>query len=252
MPSPFPGMDPWLEHPALWPDVHQRLITYAADVLNAQLGAEYFVAIGERVYVEVPARTYYPDVSVIGAPRSRESRGGPLVADAPTIVRVQPVERREPFLELRSAHGDHRVVTVIEVLSPANKRPGAGRELYVRKQADVLASDASLVEIDLLRAGEPTVALPEEALGGDPYRVVVSRPADRTSREVYAFALAKRMPRIRVPLSEGDDDAVLDLGALLADAYERGGYARRVDYTRETVPALGAADLTWARGLLAP
>jgi hypothetical protein len=198
----------------------------------------------------MPARTYNPDLSVIEPPRPRVAGSGQLLADAPTIVRVQPIERREPFLELRSAHGDHRVVTVLEVPSPANKRPGAGRELYLRKQADVLASDASLVEIDLLRGGEPTVALPPELLGTDPYRVVVSRPSDRLSREVYSIPFATRLPRIRVPLSSEEEDTVLDLGALLADAYERGAYARRIDHARDPVPPLGADDLAWARALL--
>lgn len=249
MPSPFPGMDPWLEHPALWPDVHQRLITYAGDQLGEQLGDGFYVAIGERVYVEAPSRTFYPDVSVVESrpERSSGTSVGSLVADAPTIVHLRPIERREPFLELRSAHGDQRVITVIEVLSPANKRPGAGRELYLRKQADVLVSSASLVEIDLLRGGEPTVALPAECSGAGPYRVVVSRASDREARELYAVDVRARLPRVSVPLTQETVDLVLDLGALLGEAYERGRFARRLDYQKEPVPPLDAETLAWAR-----
>lgn len=255
MPIPFPGMDPWLEHPALWPDVHQRLITYAGDHLGAQVGEGFYVAIGERVYVEAPSRTLYPDVSVVESRPERPTGAaatGALVADAPTIVHLRPVERREPYLELRSAHADQQVITVIEVLSPANKRPGAGRELYLRKQADVLASTASLVEVDLLRGGEPTVALPVECGGAGPYRVVVSRASDRQARELYAVDVRSRLPRIRVPLVRDVADLVLDLGALLGEAYERGMFARRVDYTTAPVPPLDAETLAWARTLVGP
>lgn len=241
-------MDPWLEHLARWPNVHQRLITYAADQLGAQAGAGFFVAIGERVYIEAPARTLYPDVSVIETAAGRAG-GGPALADAPTVLRLRPVERREPFLELRTADADERVVTVIEVLSPANKRPGAGRELYLRKQAEVLASDASLVEIDLLRAGEPTVALPPELAGHEPYRVVVSRASDREARELYAVSLRARLPRVGVPLSAGAADLVLDLGAVLNDVYDRGTFGRRLDYATDPVPPLAPDDLAWARSL---
>jgi hypothetical protein len=250
-------MDPWLEHPARWPNVHQRFITYAGDLLGAQVGAGFFVAIGERVYVEAPARTLYPDVSVVEAPDrvpssvSGQAASGPAVADAPMIVRLRPVERREPFLELRTADADERVVTVIEVLSPANKRPGAGRELYLRKQTEVLASDVSLVEVDLLRAGESTVALPPELAGEAPYRVVVSRASDREARELYAVPLRSRLPRVAVPLVAGVPDVVLDLGAVLHQVYDRGTFGRRLDYAAAPLPPLGDDDLAWARGVVA-
>lgn len=250
MPCPLPGMDPWLEHPARWPNVHQRFITYAGDLLGAQVGAGFFVAIGERVYVEAPNHTLYPDVSVVETPRRAPTPAGSVVADAPTVVRLRPVERREPFLELRTADADERVVTVMEVLSPANKRPGAGRELYLRKQAEVLASDVSLVEVDLLRAGEPTVALPPELAGDDPYRVVVSRASDREARELYAVPLRSRLPRIAVPLVAGVPDVVLDVGAVLHQVYDRGTFGRRLDYAAQPVPPLADDDLAWARGVV--
>lgn len=251
MPSPLPGMDPWLEHPARWPNVHQRLVTYAGDHLGAQVGEGYYVAIGERIYVETPSRTLYPDVSVIDSPAPPPVRpGAAAVADVPTVVRLRPVERREPYLELRTADADERVVTVIELLSPANKRLGAGRELYLRKQAEVLASDASLVEVDLLRTGEPTVALPAELSGDAAYRAVVSRASDREARELYPIGLRGRLPRVGVPLLPGVADLVLDLGAVLTEVYDRGGFGRRLDYQgTEPVPPLDPDDLTWARGL---
>lgn len=248
MPSPFPGMDPFLEEPALWPNVHQSLITYARDQLQDEAGERYFVAIGERVYLEEPARTAYRDVHVVEDGEARDQARGPrgLAADRPTVLVLEEVERREPYLELQDATSGGRVIAVIELLSPSNKDPGRDRELYLRKQADVLASQAHLVEVDLLRGGEPTVAVPVRHARDTAYRVVVSRAIDRRRRELYAFGLRDPLPRVAVPLLEGDPDLVLDLPALLALAYQRGAYARRVDYAAPPPPPpLAAEDAAW-------
>lgn len=250
VPSPFhPAMDPWLEHPSLWPNVHQSVITYARDQLQGAVSERYFVGIGERVYVEAPGQGRdVPDVLVTERrPRTDEPSAGAAVADQPLVVVVAAVERREPFLEITDAHTGHRVVTVVEVLSPANKRPGPGRDLYLRKQLEVLASPANLVEIDLLRAGESTVALPRESVPGTAYRVVVSRARDRERREAYPFRVGDRVPRIGVPLAAPDADAVLDLPRVLAEAYDKGGYARRVEYAREASPPLAPAEVAWTK-----
>jgi hypothetical protein len=243
-------MDPWLEHPAWWPNVHQRLITYASDALQKLVGDRYFVAIGERVYVEAPERSHYPDVSIV------EQRGGSGVAtavgaDTPVIVMVEAVEHREVFLEISDAVSGERIVTVIEVLSPANKRPGPGRDLYRRKQAEVLDSNTSLVEIDLLREGEPTVAIPSHRRARSAYSVVVCPVTDRLRRELYPIGLLDRLPRVAIPLEAGDPPAVLDLQAVLDETYEKGGFARRIDYSRSPVPPLGAAEQEAAHRVLA-
>lgn len=170
--------------------------------------------------------------------------------DEPWIVQVSPLELAETYLEIRHPSG-HQVLTVIELLSPTNKRPGAGREQYLRKQAEVLASRASLVEVDLLRAGEPTVACPVERLPVAPYRVVVTRGWDRERREVYPAQLRDRLPRFAVPLREDLDDVALDLPALLAQAYENAGYADRLDYETDPIPPLAPEELAWARGRVA-
>jgi len=249
MASPFPGMDPFLEEPGLWPNVHQSLITYARDQLQGQVGARYFVAIGERVYVEEPGRSLYPDVHVVEASAPGSGRAAPApAADEPTVILLEEVERREVFLEIQDAASGHRVVTVLEVLSPANKSPGRGRELYLRKQEEVLASEAHLVEVDLLRAGAPTVSLPERFARSSDYRVAVSRSGDRRRRELYGFGLRDPLPRARIPLLADDDDAVLDLGQVLAEAYARGAYARRVRYDGPLPPPpLSPDDMAWVR-----
>jgi hypothetical protein len=136
--SAFPGMDPWLEHPARWPNVHQSVITYSRDALQRQIGDRYFASIGKRVYVEAPEQSYYADVWIV---EQRRASGTALEVDAdrPVVVILEAVEHREVFLELLDAMSDERVVTVIEVLSPSNQRPGQGRDLHRRKQGEVLA-----------------------------------------------------------------------------------------------------------------
>lgn len=251
MPSPFPGMDPWLEHPALFPNLHQRLITYACDALQRGVGDRYFVSIGERVYIEEPEpRSFYPDVHIV---ERRHGRDAQLAAEAdePRVLLLEPIERREVYLELQDVTTGGTVVTVIEVLSPSNKQTGRGRELYLQKQANVLESTASLVEIDLLRAGEPTVAIPPGSLGAKPYRVVVSPARNRRRREIYAVGMRERLPRVAVPLRERDEPAVLDLQSVLAEAYDKGALHLKIDYTTPPVPPLPAADEAWASEQLA-
>jgi hypothetical protein len=243
-------MDPWLEHPARWPNVHQSLITYSRDALQSQVGDRYFVSIGERVFVEVSDPGHYPDVSIVEA-RTDAVAQPQVDADRPIVVLVPEVDRREVFLEIFDGASGERVVTVIEILSPSNKRPGPGRDLYVRKQVEVLAATTNLVEIDLLRAGEPTVALPRQWHGESSYRVVVSKAVDRARRELYPISLRDRLPRVAIPLLEGDRPAVLDVQAVFNETYEKGGFGRRIDYGQPPIPPLGAEDHVWAEKVLA-
>jgi len=247
--GPFPGMDPWLEHPALWPDVHGELIFQIRFLLQQRVRPRYYVAAGERVYLESPREgQLVPDAVVVERhPRQAPPGGdGPELADTPTIVAVEAVEVREHFLELRDLRQAERVVTVIEVLSPANKRPGAGRGEYVRKQEEVLASEAHLVEVDLLRGGRHTVALPPDWGERSPYRVVVSRAPERQRREAYLVGLRERLPRVGIPLAPPDADVVLDLSAALEEAYARGAYDVRAGYPEAPAPPLAPADAAWA------
>ncbi len=263
MPSPFPGMDPYLEEPVRWPDVHQSLITYIRDALQPQVRPRYYARMGERVYIVYPPQTLYPDVMVIERPFREPSPaygraamapviGAETAMDTPIILALPPVERREPFVEIVHAAGDE-VVTVIEVLSPANKTPGEGHDLYRRKQRQVLNSPAHLVEIDLLAMGWPTVAIPVECLAELPphrYRVCVRRASDRYRAEVYPIPLSCRLPRLRVPLREPDPDVGLDLQAVFAQCYDNGGYADLVDYCQPPPGQLSAEEAAWLDGWL--
>ncbi len=256
MPSPFPGMDPYLEDAVLWPGVHHDLITFLRGRINALLPAGYVANINERLYVVQQERDIYPDASVARRPPLADPAGnGSAVAvasDEPLVVEVEAVEVREGFIEIVRVGAPGRVVTTLEVLSPSNKAAGEGRrELYLAKQQAVLASTTHLIEIDLLRAGRHTVAAPEAPLppsGHWHYTVSLHRGGRgglKRRFEVWAVTLRQRLPRFRVPLADGDPDLVVELQALFDRCYNEGSYARQVDYRRAPPGALTPADAAW-------
>ncbi|MCS6863297.1 MAG: DUF4058 family protein [Abditibacteriales bacterium] len=109
-----------------------------------------------------------------------------------------------------------------------------------------------MIEIDLLRTGAHTVALPRERLlRHRTWDYLVSLHRGGGNRfEVWAFTLRQRLPRFSVPLANGDPDVVLDLQAVFDRCYDAGGYARRVDYRREPPTPLQGDDAMWADALL--
>src|SRR5262245_60234225 len=130
MPSPFQGMDPWLEAADLFPDLHDRLITYLSEALNAVLPAPYFTGIAARVWIETARRQVGPDVNALhptgngaAAPRPASGVGVGLLTE-PLVIHVPREVRRETFVEVHADASGDRLVAVIEVLSPANKSPG--------------------------------------------------------------------------------------------------------------------------------
>ncbi|MCO5170487.1 MAG: DUF4058 family protein [Planctomycetes bacterium] len=251
MPSPFPGMDPWLEDPQVWPEVHARFVPALGDALVTALKPRYLVRIEERVYVDREPQSMRADVALV------DRRGGghpPHAGAASTIVPVLiptivPEEVRERYLVILSR--DEEVVTVIEVLSPTNKRPKGsdGRQEYLAKRERTLRSTAHLVEIDLLRAGERVpMARP---LPPASYYVVVSRAQRRPRCEVYPIHLRDRLPPVGVPLL-GDEAVEVDLQTILDTVYDRAGYDAYLDHGRPLPPPpLDPDDEAWAREVLA-
>lgn len=254
MPSPFPGMDPYLEDPALWSDVHFRLIAATDRHLRPYLPPNYYSSLAERLYVEDVRSAISPDVTVLRVPRSEPLRGGTatLVADEPTVLLFN-LEVREPYLEIRSV-GSHEVVTVIELISPTNKSSaGRGRDEYRTKQDQVLASRANLVEIDLLRRARTVAYVPpgsQPSLPPYDYLISINRACARDRSEVYAFTLRDRLPRIRIPLREPDPDVVLDLPAAFNECYVEGAYPVRIDYRKAPREPLRPEDESWVDDLL--
>src|SRR5262245_59808250 len=254
MPSPFPGMDPYLE--AHWRDVHASLIIYARDALQSVLPSSLRARVEERVLLETPQglgdHPLFPDVRVgeYTSKRGREARPEPGVAVAePLVVEAEPEPATETFLEIIVRASGNRVVTVIEFLSPSNKSPGPNREQYLRKQRDVCSSDANLVEIDLNRFGLHTLAFPlihVKAPGRTPYMACVRRAARRGKAEVYRLPLWERLSVLKVPLRPGDADVPLDLQALIEQCYRNGAYEATIDYSAEPDPPLIGDEAEWA------
>lgn len=259
MPSPFPGMDPYLESPAVWPTVHPRLITYLSDALNEILPAHYIARIGERLYVMDADRSIYPDVAVFRhrqAPPAGQAGGAVAVAapaGVPWNIPILADEAREYFVDIVAVDNPSRIVTVIEVLSAANKASGsAGRRKYQTKQEEVLQSDSHLLEIDLLRRGEHTVLAQWDYLRREGYwdYLVCLHRAHSDTCQVWPASLRESLPEVRVPLAGEDPDVILDLQAAFTHCYDAGAYARTLDYRAEPDPPLDPADAAWADALL--
>ncbi|WP_017716869.1 DUF4058 family protein [Kamptonema formosum] len=255
MPSPFPGMNPYLEHPAVWPKVHKRLIVALADLLAPQLRPKYIVDIEDRIYQSSGEDSIFvgiPDVTVQRPLTSRNPTVSNVAVAAPpaqpvTVAIPIPETVREDYLQIRDV-ATNEVVTALEVLSPKNKRSGEGRRKYELKRQRVLGSLTNLVEIDLLRAGEPMPVLNNDTQSD--YRILVSRGDRRPLADLYAFNLRDAIPCFPLPLRAGDREPVVDLKALLDLVYDRGSYDLRIDYRSEPVPALSEADAGWADALL--
>ena len=256
MPSPFPGMDPYLEGEE-WTDFHTTFNTVMRELLNELLDPHYTVRVEKRVYLELEDDARAQQVSDnllfkhLNTP-GRFSGGGaatlerPIAEAVPATVPVE-VERRETFLTVRNLPG-RKVVAVIETLSPSNKRPGRrGREVYLRKRQEILNGPAHLLEIDLLRGGE------RPPLGGNvpqsTYRAVISRAERRPRCDVFPCDLAEPLPTLPVPLSVEDGPAPLELQKAFRMVYERARYDRTLDYAAPPEVPFSPAEATFARTL---
>ncbi|MEG4013898.1 MULTISPECIES: DUF4058 family protein [unclassified Microcoleus] len=252
MPNPFPGMNPYLESPDFWPEVHHLLIGMIQKSLVPQLVPKYRVAIEKRIYelkgeqsllVGMPA-----DISILCNPVSRNpSTSNVAVATRttePVKIRLAMSEEvREGYLEVIDM-ATKEVVTVIEVLSPANKRPGKGREMYEEKRDKIFGSRTNFVEIDLLRGWEPLPVLDNDIAAH--YRILVSRSNQRPRADLYVFNLQDAIPCFPLPLRGGDVEPIVDLQALLNTVYDRAAYDITLDYTAQLMPPLSEADAVWA------
>ncbi|MEH2307488.1 DUF4058 family protein [Nostoc sp.] len=255
MPSPFPGMNPYLENPEFWAEVHSRLIIVIADVIAPQLRPKYRVAVEKRVYQMTDENSILvgiPDVVVGRSLTNTEKEPSNIAIAAPLTKPITvnlPIleEVREGYLEVREvATGE--VVTVIEILSPKNKRTGEGRKAYESKRQQVLSSLTHLIEIDLLRGGEPMPILGNQIKSD--YRILVSRSEYRPKAELYPFGLQEQIPTFLLPLRQGDTEPLLDLQALIDGVYDRAGFDLVIDYSGEPVPPLGEVYSVWVSELL--
>ena len=254
MPSPFPGMDPYLEDPARWRDLHQRLMTHACERLQRLLRPNYAVQLEERVYVASSDRHVMPDVTIIRPPlrEPRATYTATTVAE-PYVLILPDDPVREPFMQIIVPHTGE-VVTVIEVLSPTNKQDQRGYAHYQQKRNEVLNSTAHLVEIDLLGEGERVTPPIKNRKTGQPmdYRYVVSvnRAPQRVRYEMYPFGLSDRLPNFRIPLKPEHKDVTLDLQAVFDQCYENGAYDLLLDYNKPAPVTLSDAERVFVDDML--
>jgi hypothetical protein len=250
MPSPFPGMNPFLEQADAWEDFHQDFLVRAREALMAEVGESYVVKVEARLYLhELSAeeRRFFGRAAVAVAARAGGLQAAPATCDAAPVQLVLPAidVERQAFLEIRDRR-NRRIVTVVESLSPANKTPGADRDAYLGKRGEILAGQTHLVELDLRRGG--TRPHPPDLPPCD-YYALVSRYEDRPNIGFWPIALRERLPVVRVPLAAPDPDAHLDLQAVLDRAYDAAGFGTYI-YSETPEPPLSADDADWAATFL--
>jgi len=250
-------MDPYLESPTIWPDVHHGLISESQAALNRTLRPGYVARVELRVYIsddDDPGRAaIVPDLRVETRPR-RKGAGKPKAQ--PALAGTQPLiiptlmdeEIEEAFLKIIHVESE-TLITLIEVLSPTNKIRGSrGRASFMAKRHEIMNTEVHWVEIDLLRGGVPSVTDPP--LRPSDYRVLVSRADQRTRTRFWPISVRQALPVIDIPLRGKDPEAQLDLGAVFRTVYDRGAYDRSVDYRKPPQPPLEGDDAKWAKELL--
>ncbi len=250
MPSPFPGMNPYLEQNDTWEDFHHEFITRAREVLEAQVGPNYLVKVELRIYLHELSdeeRRFMGRPDVGTATEHDKAAGGAVATARAPMQLVLPAAEigRYSSLEIRDRR-DRRLVTAIELLSPANKSHKLDRAAYLSKRQGYWASLANFVEIDLRRGGDRPY--PPELPTCD-YYVMVSRSQDRPTVDFWPIEIRDRLPRVPVPLSDPDADVFLDLQDLLHRTYDAAGYAKYI-YREIPQPPLLPADAEWARQFL--
>ena len=257
MPSPFPGMDPFIESRRIWFDFHLDLAVEIRAHLNAWIQPGYYAtAVTYVTYAVIEVaqsepRAVSPDVSVWRTAPRVLTPGAMAVIDPPPVQSMVPLEVpvRLARVEVREAGAD-TLVTAIEILSPINKRPGRERQKYLRKRRELLRSEVHVMELDLLRGGERSPL--ETTLPLAPYYVTLARLDHRPYVDVWPIQLTARLPVLPVPLSAPDPDVPLDLGAIVPAVYERGGYTTRIDYRQPVPPPpLAPEQQAWVEPLLA-
>jgi hypothetical protein len=256
MPSPFPGIDPYLEAQGRWPGFHTALMTHCSEMLNRDLPDAYVAQIDERISLvsfEDSASERIPDVLVMrsegAATTAAAARSQAVGVLEPTTIRLvrQQTEVRERWVEIYHLP-EMELVTVIEILSARNKS-GSGRGDYLTKRDALIDQPVDLVEIDMLAGGRRLPMQPQLPAGA--YYAIVARPAQRPDAHVYSWTIRDCLPRVPIPLRTPDCDVILDLAETYQMTYDRGGYRRIMRYggpLPESLP-VSPEDRSWAQSL---
>lgn len=246
MEKPFPGMDPYLEAPSIWPDVQHSLIVAMSNQINQCLSADYVTVISPYIAAEEIDFSGVHTIhrSCANAVSKREGHATEVTVAPLEIGDLTKVPTRYARLELRSVDGDV-LITSIELLSPANKRPGAdGADAYQQKRQEVFNSTAHLVEIDLLRDGQRSSFI--DPLPDAAYFIFCSRSYESPDTNIWPIQLHDALPPIGNPLRRPDPDVPLDLGKALREIYANAHYERRINYRNAPPsPELSSEDAIW-------
>ncbi len=254
-------MNPYLEAPRLWPEVHNKLIAEMHRYLRRRLPFQYSVIMEERLGIgvnspdEPPVRYIMPDLTVTGSGMMPSPDTVPddvhLERDAGAVAVLLPLRETvsEWFISIAAGDGSEPV-TILEVLSPSNKRAGAARNQYLDKRGSIIESAVHLVEIDLVRHGTPMPCRGHDADAHTPYCHLVSRWQTRPWAALYPFGLQSAIPDVTVPLLDGDAEPKIPLGALLHNLYQEDYYANYVDYGPDPEGPLSDNDRRWLNALL--
>jgi hypothetical protein len=221
MPSPFPGMDPYLEASDLWAVFQHHLVTCLYQTLLPGLVDRYRARVGQRVYC----------------------------TEQPLFTSVVREEHHEDFIEIRQ-RSDGRLITLLDFVSPTNKTTEAGKQAYLEKRREGRGQGANLVEVDLVLQGQPMLEYSREGLPDWDYAVTVTRATQPDRFEIYTAVLQKRLPRFSMPLASDERNTMVDLQTILTRTYEQAGFGAKVDYRRNPEIHLDDEDLSWVNEVL--
>jgi len=221
MPSPFPGMDPYLEAPSLWASFHHHLATWLYQSLLPGLVDRYRARVGQRIYC----------------------------TEQPLFTSVVREEHHEDYIEIRQ-RSDGRLITLLDFVSPTNKTTEAGKQAYLEKRREGKGQGANLIEIDLVLQGQPMLEYSREGLPDWDYAVTVTRATQPDRFEIYTAVLQKRLPRFSMPLASDERNTVVDLQTILTRTYEQAGFGAKIDYRGNPEVHLNDEDLSWVNELL--
>lgn len=216
MPSPFPGMDPYLEDESIWPTFQHQLVASLYQILLPGLVDRYRARIQTRSYV----------------------------TEEPLFTSIIRQERHEEFIEIRQ-RTDGRLITLVDIASPINKTLSQGRAAYLETRRLARSQGASIVEIDLSLQGKPLLEYSRDGLPEWDFAVTVTRCTQPERYEIYTSTLAKRLPRFKVPLAADDRDTVLDLQATFTRAFDQGNFSARMDYARDASVRMSDTHREW-------
>jgi hypothetical protein len=220
MPSPFPGMDPYLESPKLWPVFQHHLVGCLSSVLQPSLGDRYRLRVGNRTYVNQQV----------------------------LLVSIVREEHSEEYLEIRQ-RPTGRMMALIDIVSPANRTTATGRKEYHAKRDEARQSGAHIVEIELVLQGHTCLDISTEGLPEFDYTVSVCRARQQDRYEIYTTTVQKRLPRFRLPLAADDRDLVVDLQSVFTRCYDQ-NFAGQIDYQKDPPTLLKDADYKWMQQML--